>query len=147
MSPSSRFGTAWLLFAGAVALHVIDEATHDFLSVYNPNAQMIRQRFGVPIPVFTFESWIASLAIGILLLLCLSPLAFRGTRWLRWVAVPLAIVVGIFNACGHVGSSIYYQRFMPGVYSSPVLLLSALFLLYEARVARAKASASAAGAS
>ncbi len=134
MSRDSRFGTAWLLFAGAVALHVIDEATHNFLSFYNPNAEMIRQRYGIPIPVFTFESWIASLSVGIVILLCLSPLAFRGTRSLRWVAIPLAILVGIFNPTLHFASSIYYGRFMPGVYSSPILLITAIVLLRATRV-------------
>jgi Protein of unknown function with HXXEE motif len=132
MSRHERFGTAWVLFAVALALHVIDEATHDFLSVYNPNALMIRQRYHIPIPVFTFEAWIISLTAAILLLLCLSPLAFRGDRWQRRVAVPLAIVFGIFNASLHIASSIYFRRFMPGVYSSPILLIAAVLLLRAA---------------
>jgi hypothetical protein len=50
-----RFGYAWLVFAGALALHVTDEATHGFLSVYNPNALAIRARFPfLPVPTFTF---------------------------------------------------------------------------------------------
>lgn len=134
MSRHSRFGTAWVLFAGAVALHVIDEATHDFLSFYNPNALMIRQRFGIAIPTFTFAEWLIGLCAGIALLLCLSPLSFRSARWLRMVALPLAVVVGIFNASLHIGSSIYYRRFMPGAYSSPVLLVAGALLLYAATV-------------
>jgi len=123
MSRDERFGTAWVLFAVALALHVIDEATH------NPNALLIRQRYGIPVPIFTFEAWIISLTAAILLLLCLSPLAFRGDRWQRMVAAPLAIVVGLFNASLHIGSSIYFHRFMPGVYSAPILLIAAIFLL------------------
>ena len=127
-----RFGIAWLLFVLSLALHVTDEATHDFLSFYNPNALMIRERFHIPLPVFSFETWIASLAVGIAVLLCLSPLAFRGARSLRIVAVPLAVIVGILNAAGHISSSIYYHRFMPGVYSSPFLAAGAIFLLHAA---------------
>lgn len=147
MSRDSRFGTAWLLFAAALALHVIDEAAHNFVSIYNSNALMVRQRFGIPVPVFTLETFLISLGAAVLLLLCLSPLAFRGTPWLRRAAVPLAIVVGICNACWHTIASIYFHRFMPGVYSSPVLLVAAIFLLHAARVATPKASASAAGGS
>ena len=31
-----RFGWAWLMFAVSLACHVVDEAAHDFLSVYTP---------------------------------------------------------------------------------------------------------------
>ena len=47
------FGFAWLAFALALAVHVLDEATHDFLSVYNPSAQAIRSRLPfLPLPTF-----------------------------------------------------------------------------------------------
>jgi hypothetical protein len=67
--------------------------------------------------------------VGILLLLCFSSLAFRGTGWLRIVSLPLGIVVGVLNAALHIGSSIYFHRWMPGVFSSPLLLLTAIYLL------------------
>ena len=35
-----HFGRAWLGLAGALALHVTDEALTDFLSVYNPERQL-----------------------------------------------------------------------------------------------------------
>ena len=129
-----RFGLAWVTFAVSLALHVTDEATHDFLSTYNANARAIRDRLPLlPLPTFTFEVWLTLLIAGILLLLCLSPLAFRGTGWLRIASRPLAIVFGIANATLHITSSIYYQRFMPGVYSSPVLLAAAIYLLIASR--------------
>jgi len=125
-----RFGTAWVLFALALALHVTDEATHDFLSTYNASIRTMRTRLPfLPFPTFSFKIWLTLLVAGILLLLCLSPWAFRGASWLRIVAWPLAIVVGILNAAGHICSSIYFQRWMPGVYSSPFLLAAAVFLL------------------
>lgn len=52
---------------------------------------------------------------------------------MRLAALPLAIVVGVFNASLHLLSSVYYRRWMPGVYSSPLLLAAALFLLASAR--------------
>jgi len=39
----------------------------------------------------------------------------------------------IANASLHISSSIYFHRWMPGVYSSPVLLIAAGFLLAAAR--------------
>src|SRR5579864_3014024 len=125
-----RFGIAWIFFALALALHVTDEATHDFLSIYNPSVLAIQARFPfLPLPTFTFAVWLTLLIAGIVLLLCLSPLAFQGKRWLQIVARPLAIVVGVGNATLHISSSVYFQRWMPGVYSSPLLLIAAIFLL------------------
>lgn len=139
-----RFGTAWLGFAAALAVRVTDEATHDFLSTYNPAALAIRARLPfLPLPTFTFSDWLGELLAGIALLLCVSPLAFRGARWLRRAALPLAIVVGVFNASLHMASSVYYGRWMPGVYSSPLLLVAALFLLVSARGRKAGGSADA----
>jgi len=41
------FGYAWLASVIALALHVADEATHDFLGWYNPQALRIRSVLGV----------------------------------------------------------------------------------------------------
>ena len=129
-----RFGFAWLGFGLALSIHVLDEATHNFLAVYTPNARAIRARFPfLPLPAFTFESWLTSLAIAIAIYLCLSPFAFRGMGWARVVAIPVALLVGIANAGGHMFASIYYHRWMPGVYSSPLLLVAAIFLIATAR--------------
>ncbi len=128
------FGIAWIAFALALALHVTDEAMHDFLTSYNPSVLAIRARFPLlPLPTFTFGVWLSLLMAGITLLLCLSPLPFRGSRWLRVAAWPLGLLVGIANASLHISSSIYFHRWMLGVYSSPVLLIAAGFLLAAAR--------------
>jgi hypothetical protein len=127
----TRFGYAWLGFVFALALHVTDEATHDFISVYNPNARAIRAHLPmIPIPIFTLESFLVTLGLAILLLLCLSPLAFAGSPTLRKVAIPAGIIFAIANALLHLGSSLYYSRWMPGSYSSPILLLSGIFLFF-----------------
>jgi hypothetical protein len=91
---------------------------------------MIRARFPlIPIPTFTFGLWISLLVLGIVLLFMFAPLAFRAFRPLVLAAFPLAIMVGVFNAALHIGSSIYMRRWMPGVYSAPVLLIAASLLL------------------
>jgi hypothetical protein len=125
---ATRFGVAWLLLCVALALHVVDEALTDFLSVYNPTAQSLRKRFPfLPVPVFTFRVWLAGLCLAILLFFCLSPLAFHGNRLAIWLAYPFAVIM-FGNGLGHVGASVYRRRWMPGVYSSPCLLLASAYL-------------------
>jgi hypothetical protein len=124
-----RFGVCWLFFGYALAIHVLDEAGHDFLSVYNPRALAIRHAWNVPIPTFTFQGWIGSLSLALTLWLLLTPLAFRGNRTMRWIAIPIATLAGLANGLAHIVSSIYMGRLMPGVYSAPLLLLAGWALL------------------
>lgn len=115
-----------------LATHVADEALTDFLSVYNPTVQSIRERYSwFPMPVFTFETWLTGLITVIVLLLALSVFAYRGARWM----VPLAYVFGtimLLNGLGHIAGSFYLGRLMPGVFSSPLLLVTSIYLLYRA---------------
>jgi hypothetical protein len=128
-----RFGYAWIFLAAALALYVTDEAMTDFLSVYNPTVRAIRERVPfLPIPTFTFGVWLTGLCVGILLLFCLSPLAFRSNRFPIWVAFPLSIMM-LGNGLLHISSSFYVGRLMPGVYSSPIILLASAWLLINAR--------------
>lgn len=137
LKPHRHFGVAWVTFALAIAVHVSDEAMHDFLSTYNSSVHAIRERLPfLPLPTFSFRVWLTLLITGILLLLGLSPLAFRGDSWLRTVSRPLGILVGLLNATLHIGSSVYFHRWMPGVYSSPLLLLAAIYLLAGPRFQR-----------
>jgi hypothetical protein len=128
-----RFGIWWLAFGYTLALHVLDEAGYDFLSVYNPNALALRRFLPfVPVPIFTFRSWVGSLLCGLTIWLALAPLAFRRHKWQRWLAIPVSILVGIGNALGHILSSLYFRRCTPGVYSAPLILLSGIMLLRSA---------------
>ena len=131
-NPARRFGFAWVAMAVVIALHVTDEAATDFLSVYNPAVRAIRSRLPfLPLPTFTFGVWLTGLVLGILLLLALSPLAFRGKRWVIWAALPLsALMFG--NGLGHIAGSFYLGRLMPGVYSAPLLLLASAYLFRQA---------------
>jgi hypothetical protein len=126
-----RWALAWAALCAAFALHVLDEATHDFLPWYNANALAIRAGAPwLPVPVFTFPVWITGLTIAVIALAALTPLVRRGHRWL----VPVAYVYGLIhvaNAIGHITASIAGRWFAPGVYSAPVLLASAAWLLYE----------------
>ena len=120
----------------ALAVHVADEAAHDFLSFYNPNAAVIRAALPfLPLPTFTLTSWLASLAVAVIVLAGLSAAAFRGARW----AVPASTVYGslmVANGLFHLLGSLALGRTLPGVVSSPLLLATGIWLLVAARRAR-----------
>jgi len=126
-------GWAWVTLCLALAVHVLDEALTDFLSVYNPNAQAIRQKFPfLPVPTFTFGTWLTGLIVAIILLLSLSPYAFRRAKWARLASYPFAILM-LVNGLMHIAGSFYLGRLMPGVYSAPLLLASSIYLLWSVR--------------
>ncbi len=117
----------------ALAVHVFDEAMTDFLSVYNPTVQAIRERFPFfPMPVFTFDVWLTGLITAIIILLLLSPFAFRQRRWMKRISYPFAILM-LLNGLGHIAGSFYLGRLMPGVYSTPLLLAASIYLLWSVR--------------
>ena len=128
----SRWALAWGGLTAAFALHVIDEATHDFLAWYNPSALRLQERLGgltFP-PVFSFPVWLAGLTIAIVLLAMLTRFVSPERRW----AVPAAYayaIVHVANTVGHMTISIAGRWLAPGVLSSPILLAMALWLLYE----------------
>jgi len=98
------FGKAWVALAASLALHVTDEALTDFLSVYNPAVLAIRSRYSwIPLPTFSFAMWIGGLAVLVVLLFTLSPVAFRGAKWIVIMAVPFSVMM-VGNGLGHIGS-------------------------------------------
>jgi len=126
-------GWAWVSLCLALAVHVFDEAMTDFLSVYNPTVQAIRQKFSFfPMPVFTFEVWLTGLIAAIIILLLLSPFAFRRKVWIRLLSYPFAVLM-LLNGLGHIAGSFYLGRLMPGVYSAPMLLAGSIYLLWSVR--------------
>lgn len=128
-----QFGWAWLAATTALALHVADEATHDFLDWYNPRALRFRRFFGgLPFPpTFTFWPWLIGLMAAVLVLTAMTPSAFAGEPWLQSVAYFLSIV-HIANGLLHIGASIAARRSLPGVLSAPLLLLTGIWLAYAA---------------
>jgi hypothetical protein len=129
-----RFGILWLFFGYSLALHVLDEAGHDFLSVYNPNALALRRVLPrLPFPLFTFRSFIGVLLLVLTLWLGMSPMAFRRPVWMRYLAIPVALLAGCGNGLAHIGSSIYFGQMMPGVFTAPLILLAGILLLRAAR--------------
>ncbi len=117
----------------ALAVHVVDEALTDFLAVYNPAVLDIRERYpSIPLPTFTFETWIALLVFAILSLISASYFVWRG----RWAMRPIShvfAVVMLLNGLLHIAWSIYAWKLMPGVYSSPLLLVASIALIVYTR--------------
>lgn len=134
---NEELGRAWLVLCVALAAHVVDEAAHDFLGVYNPTAEVLRTRAPwLPVPVFPFEWWISGLVVAVVVLWSLSPFVFGGSRRMRPLAYALGIVM-VFNAAGHAAGTLFgrtvdsvrFARPMPGFYSSPALMAASLYLL------------------
>ena len=129
MTPYRRFGHAWLALTLALAAHVADEALTDFLSIYNPTVEAIRARYAwFPMPTFTFDVWITGLCAGVLVLLVLAPLAYRGALLTRVIAYPFAAIM-LLNGVGHLAGSVYLGRWAPGATTAPVLLVASIWLL------------------
>jgi hypothetical protein len=132
-------GRAWVLLCLALAAHVADEAMTDFLSVYNPAVQAIRAKLPLlPLPTFTFGVWLTGLILAVIILLSLSPFAFRAMKWLRLASYPFGILM-LLNGLGHLIGSVYQQRPMPGVYSAPLLLAGSVYLLWSVHQCRQSA--------
>ncbi len=130
---TKQWGVAWLALCLALAVHVADEAASDFLSLWNPWAESFRARVPwIPMPTFTFGVWLGGLIAGIVLLLLLSIFVLRGARWMRPVAYGFAAIM-IGNGTVHIVASLYLGRAVPGVYSAPLLVASAAWLLLATR--------------
>lgn len=136
-----NFGRAWLLLCAAFCAHVADEALTGFLPVYNATVLAMRSEYKwYPMPTFEFREWLIGLIIANLALLLLTPFAFRNASWLRPVAY-LYAAIHLVNGLGHTlatifgrtASSIHIPRPAPGFYSSPLLLVGAIYLLVSLR--------------
>lgn len=144
---STKLGIAWVALCLAFVAHMVDEASTNFLSVYNPTVLALRERLPwFPMPVFEFEEWLIGLIVANVVLLCLSPFVFRGKRWVRPIAYLFATIM-LLNGLGHtLGTvlgrtveSVRFPRPMPGFYSSPALLAASVYLFLQLRKTAAAA--------
>jgi hypothetical protein len=132
-SSRRRFGHGWVLLTILLAFHVLDEALTDFLAIYNPIVRRARARLGwFPMPEFTFGVWITGLCVLVILLLALSPFAYRGSRTVRMAAYPFAAIM-FLNGVGHLVGSIYLGRWAPGATTAPFLIAASISLWARAR--------------
>ncbi|OGF67412.1 MAG: hypothetical protein A2Y62_02255 [Candidatus Fischerbacteria bacterium RBG_13_37_8] len=120
---------AWFVLVTAVALHVIDEAITGFLPFYNQAVYDIKARLGFfPAPTFSFGMWIEGLIVAILIGYSIIPLVARGGRIIRVVTLVVGIMM-VINALGHLLGSLFTKTILPGMWSSPILLFAALYVV------------------
>lgn len=128
-SSSNRLAVAWVLMVAAVALHVVDETLTDFLPFYNELVSNLKERIGFfPMPTFSFGIWLGGLIGAVVIGFLLTPFMARGGRLSRAVAVILGLIM-IANSLGHMIGSIFFGRFLPGFWSSPILLATAVMVV------------------
>ena len=135
------FGPAWLLLSIGFALHVWDEAAHNFLEAYNATILTLAAHFWwFPRVVWPYREWLIGLLVGVAVCFALTPFAFRGSRWMRPLAY-LYAAIHFFNGMGHILATILGQtvpsvRFTgvaPGFYTAPLLLLASAYLFWSLR--------------
>jgi len=121
---------SWLLLAFCLLLHVVDEALNNFLDLYNPIVLKIKESISfIPLPTFTFKTWIAGLSIGILILFLITPLVSRRNKFIMPL-IQIFSVLMILNGLGHIIGSIYYSKLIAGMLSSPFLIIASASVLY-----------------
>jgi hypothetical protein len=140
----ANYGTAWFLLCLAFCAHVADEALTGFLPIYNATVLAMRSQYKwFPMPTFEFRDWLTGLIIANIVLLLLTPFAFRNAAWLRPLAY-LHAIVHLLNGTGHTLATIFGQtvstiqfaRPAPGFYSSPLLFAGSIYLLIRLRATR-----------
>ena len=112
---------------------MLDEAVTDFLGVYNPVFQAIRERQPLlMLPTFSFNIWLSLLIFAVIALAGVSVFVWKG----RWAMRPISYVfaaVMLTNGLLHIAHSIYMWKLMPGVYTSPLLLAASIVLVAATR--------------
>jgi hypothetical protein len=139
-----NFGLAWVLLCLAFCAHVADEASTGFLDVYNPTVIAMRARLSwFPMPAFEYREWLIGLIVVNLILLALTPFAYRNVRGLRPLAYFFAGVMllnglghTLFTVLGRTVASVQFPRPAPGFYSSPFLLIASIYLFMRLRATR-----------
>jgi hypothetical protein len=130
---------AWLALTSALALHVVDEASNDFLAFYNPMVLRMREIIGwFPMPTFTFWPWLIGLTLLVGCLFALTPGVMRGGRWVKFAGYPFAAIM-LLNGIGHVLFSMAQRRMVAGVWTAPLLLAASLYLIGALRAERDRA--------
>ena len=130
---TGRWALSWVALVLAFALHVADEAAHDFLGFWNPLVLSLRDRVpALPLPTFGFAMWLGGLIGAALVLLVLSWFVWRRAAWMRPVSYVLAVIM-LGNGLIHIAGTVYRGQLVPGVYSSPLLLIAAGLLLAALR--------------
>jgi hypothetical protein len=127
------WGRAWIMLTIAFALHAVDEAVSGFPYLYNSTTAALRERIGfLPLPVFTMSSFVAAMVIMLLFLFLATPFAYKQVKPMDKYSLVYAVIM-FLNGTWHIIGSIVFGKWLPGVYSSPLLLIFAVLLFRSAR--------------
>jgi hypothetical protein len=125
----NKHGYAWVWLTVALAIHVTDEASNDFLSVYNPIVNKLVSKYPyLPLPTFTFSLWITGLIIAIAALFALSLAVFHGKKFTIYFSFFYGGLM-LLNGLTHIAGSFALGRVLPGTWSAPLLIIASLYLL------------------
>ncbi len=130
-SDRRHLGLAWLALTFAFVIHLLDEAHRDFLAIYESTATEVQSQLPF-LPWPTVGMWLAGVGLLVLALFAVTPLAFRGSRWMRWAAYAFAGLTA-WNAGAHFIDWLRTFHATPGTWSSLLLLIAAAMLYVAAR--------------
>ena len=139
------FALAWLFLCLVLALHLWDQAAHDFLSYYNATALTLYGYLSwLPRMDLTRHQWLASWIAVILALFAVTPFAARNARWLRAFAYLLSVLL-FLDALGYVVAqilggtvpSVRFDGIAPGFYTAMLFFPTAGYLFWHLRRTRA----------
>jgi hypothetical protein len=143
---TSNFGLAWFLLCLALGAHIWDEAVHGFLEYYNATILTLWAHFAwFPKIDIEFRPWLMGISGVAMVLLLLTPFAYRNARWMRplaYVFAALQLLNGlahvVFTILGHTVPSVVFDGPAPGFYSAWLLLAFSLFLFWQLRKSGAR---------
>jgi hypothetical protein len=125
---------------GALAIHIVDEVVTDFFTFQTQAILDLREQYPwLPLPVFTFENWLALLIFAVVSLSAVSAFVWYGA----WAMRPISYAFAGFmflNGLLHIFISIYMRELISGVYTSPLLLVASVILIVSTRAHKWKNS-------
>jgi hypothetical protein len=131
-------GLAWVGLCLCLATHIADEALAGRSKLYGPAALSLGRHVPWPQPPdFAPEVWLTVAVEAVVVLLMLAPFVFYGARWAAALSYPFA-VVAFFYGLSHPAGSLYFSTAVPGLYTSPLLLAGAAFLLLSVHRVQAR---------
>jgi hypothetical protein len=136
-----NFGLAWMLLCLAFGAHIWDEAAHGFLEYYNATVLTLWAHFPrFPKIDMEFRPWVLGVSGVTVVLLLLTPFAYRNARWMRpfaYLFAGIQLLNGlahvVFTILGHTVPSVVFEGPAPGFYSAPLLLVFSAFLFWRLR--------------
>jgi hypothetical protein len=126
--PERRRFIAWLLLTGVLAVHICEEAARNFLALWNPEVAAL----GLGALRFTFPVWVTLMALSVAGLLILSYWVRRGTFWTPTAAYIFTLLM-LSNGVAHLLFSWHERAWMPGAWTSPLLIAASLYLWITVR--------------